>query len=81
MKQLLLLLLALGCSPEVIDSCPQVQCAFAQGVCSPGMSYRSTTHFDDGHGCWYRTATCYPEGTLDECIPADCYEEIGAACQ
>jgi hypothetical protein len=89
---LVLTLAATGCLTQTeaepapaeaaLAACAPVACAFEQGTCSEvrGMAHRTTTHFDDGAGCWYRTATCYPAGTPAECIPADCYEETGSGC-
>jgi hypothetical protein len=58
-----------------------VSCEFNQGVCGAGMTYAETVRYDDGKGCWRKTAACFPMGTPAECVPDDCYEAVSAGCE
>jgi hypothetical protein len=89
MKKAILILLVLtsGCFAEVEETpapapgCPVVECAFLNGACDPERNtYASHVVYDDGAGCWHRTAACYPKGTPAGCEPADCYSETSLAC-
>jgi len=86
---LLLVSLTSGCLAQTESDEPvahvcahPVACEFYQGTCSAerGMTYAETLQYDDGAGCWIKTAVCYPVGTPAECVPADCYQEVSLAC-
>ncbi len=85
MKKLVFILstIVTGCLAQVEDepSCPKVECAFYQGTCDPALNtYVSHMVYDDGAGCWHRTAACFPKGTPAGCEPADCYSETSLEC-
>ncbi len=79
----ILLVFTASCFAEVADkpSCPNVECAFFQGTCSLEQNtYVSHVVYDDGAGCWHRTAACFPKDTPAGCEPADCYSETSLEC-
>lgn len=77
---ILAMVLTTGCFGQTEQEPEHVKCAFPQGVCPAGNVYEEHVQFNDGAGCFVISAVCYPEGTPQDRVPADCFTKVSLAC-